>query len=616
MNYLIIVSLFSFILNYCKSIQSFIFCFMFIIIYQYKFKKINNKHIILILLLYINSIHNYSIYNNQVLESYENYVIASINHQKVLIYTDEIYFKGEKVEIIGNKKEITSLSNFNIQSFKNIMYQKNIKYYYDSEDVTIRKTNNIKRLMYEKIISYNDEYLLKVFYGFTDNHLLVSSGLHFSYLNQCLLKIFSPTITNILLLLFSYLFPFKFCVIRLLLKNYIQRIDNLSSKDKCGLIYILCIFIYPSCIYSMSFIIPYIFNILYIFISKKNIRKILNICCLVFLQFYYFNECNILNILLFELYRYINNMLFILGIFQLLLPFSLKLNNIYNAIDIVFFNDYLNVYGHVSILVLILFILFYLYSMHEHKKIKLCILLLIYIPLQSYLNPMYCIDFINVGQGDSILIRAPFNQYNVLIDIPKNKDELVISYLKSLGIYEIDVLLSTHDDNDHSGGIEPFASSFKVNQIIKDNQNIDNIYFRLTNINNQNYDNENDNSLVYYGNVGGFNVCLMGDVSKDVEEDIVKNYEVKCDVLKVGHHGSKTSTSPLLIQKTSPLISVISVGTNNYYGHPHDEVLEILNKYNIKTLITSINGAVSIKSLLNFHFYSTSLKEFGIILEE
>ena len=122
MNHFFIVSLISFILNHCKSFTSFIICFTVIVLYTYKYKKINNKHLLLIIVIYINSIHNYSIYNNQVLETYENYVIASIDHKKVVIYTDEIYFEKEKIEVIGNPKLISS-------SFKEIMKQKNIKYY-------------------------------------------------------------------------------------------------------------------------------------------------------------------------------------------------------------------------------------------------------------------------------------------------------------------------------------------------------------------------------------------------------------------------------------------------------------------------------------------------------
>ena len=616
MKHLFIVSLFSFILLHCKSISSFIICFSLIILYKYKFNKINNKHIFLMLLLYLNSIHNYSIYNNQVIETYENYVIASIDHQKVLVYTDDIYFKGEKIEAIGNKKIISSLSNFNITTFEEIMNQKNIKYYLNNEDVKIYKTNNIKRYMYEKITSFNDQYLLKIFYGFTNNHLLVSSGLHYSYLNQCLLKLFPAFITNIILILFSIMFPFKFPILRILLSNSIKCISNLSKKDRCGLLYVLCMLIYPSSIYSLSFIIPYIFNITFLFVSNKNTRKIINKCCLFFLQFYYFYECNILSILFFGIYRNINNLLFIVGIVQLLLPFSLKLNSLYIIIENIFTNYSLFLYGHVSTILLILFILFCLYTMHDHKKIIYCILLLIYLPIQSYINPMYIVDFINVGQGDSILIRAPFNQYNVLIDIPKNKDDEIITYLKSLGIYKIDTLVFTHDDSDHCGGKDEFIMNFKVNEIITEKRSIYHKYLQLININELSYDNENDNSLVFYSNIGGLNYCLMGDASKEVEEDIIDKYKISCDILKVGHHGSKTSTSPLFIQRTNPNVGIISVGSNNYYGHPHEEVLDILNKYKVKTLLTSLNGAISIKSLLNFHFYSTSLKEFGIILSE
>lgn len=105
--------------------------------------------------------------------------------------------------------------------------------------------------------------------------------------------------------------------------------------------------------------------------------------------------------------------------------------------------------------------------------------------------------------------------------------------------------------------------------------NIDNnnLYF----LNNKLYDNENDNSNVIYTEINNYKFLLMGDAGMDVEKDLIGKYNLKdIDVLKVGHHGSKTSSSEYFINEINPGYSIISVGKNNRYGHPNNNVLENL----------------------------------------
>ena len=91
------------------------------------------------------------------------------------------------------------------------------------------------------------------------------------------------------------------------------------------------------------------------------------------------------------------------------------------------------------------------------------------------------------------------------------------------------------------------------------------------------YDNENDNSNVIYTQIEGFNLLLMGDAGSEVEKDILKKYSLEnIDILKVGHHGSKSSSSKAFIQSIRPKYAIISVGRNNRYGHPNQEVLDNL----------------------------------------
>ena len=113
-------------------------------------------------------------------------------------------------------------------------------------------------------------------------------------------------------------------------------------------------------------------------------------------------------------------------------------------------------------------------------------------------------------------------------------------------------------------------------------------------LNNKDYGNENDNSSVIYTKLNNYKFLFMGDAGIEVEEDLIKKYNFQdIDVLKVGHHGSKTSSSKEFIDEISPEFSIISVGKNNRYGHPNKEVLDILSKSKIYR--TDQYGSVMVK---------------------
>ena len=116
------------------------------------------------------------------------------------------------------------------------------------------------------------------------------------------------------------------------------------------------------------------------------------------------------------------------------------------------------------------------------------------------------------------------------------------------------------------------------------------LYFLQTKV----YDNENDNSNVIYTELDGYKFMFMGDASSTTEEEILNKYNLpNIDVLKVGHHGSKTSSSNEFINEINPKYSIISVGKNNRYGHPNKEVLENLEDSNVYR--TDIDGSIMFK---------------------
>ena len=225
-----------------------------------------------------------------------------------------------------------------------------------------------------------------------------------------------------------------------------------------------------------------------------------------------------------------------------------------------------------------------------------------------------------------MFIKYPYNKGNILIDTGGlvNSDYSIsinktIPYLKSIGITKIDYLIVTHGDYDHMGEAINLVNNFIVDKVIFDcgefneleqelievldekkipyyscvkELNIDDnkLYF----LNNKDYGNENDNSSVIYTELKNHKFLFMGDAGVKVEEDLIEKYNLKdIDVLKVGHHGSKTSSGKSFIDEIEPKYSIISVGKNNRYGHPNDSVLNNLD--DSKIYRTDEDGSIMFK---------------------
>ena len=293
-----------------------------------------------------------------------------------------------------------------------------------------------------------------------------------------------------------------------------------------------------------------------------------------------------------------------------------------------------------------LIVAYYLiFAIFINKNFKLCLSFLALTILIDFvlvrINPNFSVEFLDVGQGDSILMRSPHNRETVLIDtggkLAYQKDDWrkkenynvsdkTLTYLESIGITKLNYLVLTHGDADHMGEAINIVENFKVKSVvfncgpyneleknlirvlndrkIEYRQCIDEIsigdtklYFLQT----EKYDNENDNSNVIYAELNRYKFLFMGDVSSTTEKKILAKYSLpNIDILKVGHHGSKTSSSSDFINEIEPKYSIISVGKNNRYGHPNKETLDNLN--NSKIYRTDVDGSVMFeikKSRLN-----------------
>jgi len=285
-----------------------------------------------------------------------------------------------------------------------------------------------------------------------------------------------------------------------------------------------------------------------------------------------------------------------------------------------------------SFLILFIYMLmtFIIFKTQKFKNLIVFFIMLLIHNNINYLNSNVYVTVLDVGQGDSLLIRLPYNKGNILIDTggiinyktnenTNITDNILIPYFKAEGISKIDLLILTHGDYDHMGEAINLVENFKVEKVIfncgefneleqdlikvldkkkipyysciKELNIADNkLYF----LNNKDYGNENDNSSVIYIELNKHKFLFMGDAGVEVEEDLIEKYDLKdIDILKVGHHGSRTSSSKEFIDEITPKYSIISVGKNNQYGHPTDVVLE--NLEDSKIYRTDKDGSIMFK---------------------
>lgn len=252
------------------------------------------------------------------------------------------------------------------------------------------------------------------------------------------------------------------------------------------------------------------------------------------------------------------------------------------------------------------------------------------------------VTMLDVGQGDSIYLSAPHNQGTYLIDtgglLTFNQDawkeksktfsiakDITIPFLKSKGKRTLDKLIVTHGDADHAGEVVRLLDEIRVKEMIlplgflrgefeqkivdkarfngtrltvlKSGEIVNDPYFKMKILSPiELSESKNDDSLVIFAKIGGLRWLFTGDMENEGEKRILQQYKgLRADVLKVGHHGSKTSTSEPFLKQLQPKFALISAGENNRYNHPHDEVIDLLKMYRVKIFQTNLHGAVTYK---------------------
>jgi len=575
--------------------------------------------------------------NGEIKELYNNTIPNNFNYKKYL-YNNRIYaaFKVDNIEILEAENVFYKIKNTIISKIDN--YEDTVKTYL-----------NLFVLGNKDLLNDN------VYEIYRTNgiwHLFAISGMHINLiilaLNKILQKVkFQKLIISSVLFYFMFLTTFSASVQRTtifyFLKSILEFFDiKIESKKILFLTAFIILLINPFMIYNSGFQYSFLITLAIMLESKyitgSYLKKIFKTSLLSFIVSLPITvninyEINIISILLNVFYvPFISFVVFPLSILSFVFPFlSIFLSTIIYFLELsnrLFFNLKFCLFMPKISVVLISFyyLLLFLYHRFRHRIYLLMILsvLLINIIIPK-LNSNYNIYYFDVGQGDSSLIISPYKQEIVLIDtggiINSNFhiSNNIILFLKSIGITKISSMIITHGDYDHMGEAINLVNNIKIekeifncgpyNDLEKElikvldkkhikyyscikELNIDKnkLYFLQT----KEYDTENDNSNVIYTELNGYKFMFMGDAYTTTEKEILSKYNLSdVDVLKVGHHGSKTSSSREFINEVNPNYSIISVGKNNRYGHPNKEVLD--NLKNSKIYRTDQDGSIMFK---------------------
>ncbi|MCR4880035.1 MAG: ComEC/Rec2 family competence protein [Bacilli bacterium] len=597
-------------------------------------------------------------YSGVVVESKDNYYIFSSNLMKFYVYEkNNTYEVGDWLTIKGKKENLDFIMIESGFDFKTYLNKKGVDFKLEASKVAINLRNPIRlkeirnkalsglnkdtRSLVSAIIfsSLDDSSVAEDLKALHLMRLLSTSGIYIALFYKLLLNLFllffkekiSKVIATSFIASYAFLLFPKFNVLRFatflifkLINEYIlkKKFDYLSLLSITGLFFIIIDY---HLTYQISFILGFSFPIISYFLfgatrrfskyGRKAISMLFIFIFLIPIDIYFYHEFSIFG----YLFQIILTPLFMsIAVFSIFLiarlPIEAIMNHLINGVkNISYILGFLNIKIYAppfneamyAIYILLYILLIYLFEI-KFKPLFIylnvgyfVIMTLFFVPLKCLLTTEVC--FINVGQGDSCLIRK--GNTAILIDTGGStyKDiakECLIPFFKKKQIYNIDLLITTHDDFDHSGAVNSLRNNFDVKNYIKEPEafplTINGI--TLTNYNNyqEEVSEENDTSLVIGFNLHNKDYLITGDAPKEIEYKIMADYShIDCDILKVGHHGSNTSSSDTFIKYLSPEVGIISCGKNNKYGHPHKEVLNILKNNNVDIRRTDEEGSIT-----------------------
>ena len=540
----------------------------------------------------------------------QSYYVAKKQRTRVLVQSDLDLNFNDQIQV-DSLEPIHTDDNFTLFSFTKYNASKNV--FYKTKSIRIlKKSNSLKSKLYAYIASQkNSKVLLSLYYGIHEDTIdEIYTMLGYGYISayfivfNLLKRKYEDKKIRISLLILSILFGSFFVFTLSLTRFILYQISYLffkSKSDQIGFTILCFSILYPTQVLSISFVLPILLQLVSYFCTEH--KWIVQKMILISVLFIYFKKVDIVSFLLFNLLRKLYGCVFLLGMF---IPDFLTLKipslTIHYAPQYVF---------------ILVFIVVYIQCLKHFKWIYMILFLIPF--LEVFCNPFFQVYTLNIGQGDCSVIVEPFYKSVVMIDCGQslyrdNVERIIFPFLENKNIHTIDTLILTHDDFDHSGGYDHLKEKVKIKQVIKnskDKVNVEYPFYLL--LQERISKDENDSSIISYFTYDHLNYLFMGDASKEIEKQLMDTYDLKADVIKVGHHGSNTSSDAAFLDSLDCKIALISAGYKNKYDHPSTETLTTLDHLHIHTFCTSTDGSIAIYSLHHFAFVVTNDGLFGII---
>lgn len=591
-------------------------------------------------------------FSGMVIDAKENYFIMLSKGERLYAYEkNNNYEIGDYITIQGEKKQIEFVTLESQFDFNDYLNKKGVYYQIQIEKEETKFSNPLRiKALRNKFLSHFDEEsqsLVKALmfssrdgsddiYNMKKLHVLRLASMSGIFL-YAFIKFINFIVSIIrkkkeqsvipLIILFPYLlitFP-RFTVIRILFLYLIGLIiPKLKIPSKYGVTGLFFLLSDYHLAYDLSFIMGYTLPIIVSYINdavfkhrglkKKIIFSFLIYLAIVPFELKFYQGINPLSVFLITA---LTPAFAVLAALSLISLYGLPIYSVVGFLTKIIskFLGFLSKFAFqinappmnavIIIVFTLLFLAFLYYKSIDFIPLYRAFLLMVIgfvslycLPLENWVTT--AVYFINVGQGDSCLIRK--GSTAVMIDTGglQNVDiakEVLIPFLQKERIYDIDLLITTHDDFDHCGAKDSLLENYYVKDVITDASSFPIIKNGITFINYNNHiasaNDDNDNSLVIGFALSKTAYLITGDAPIETEKSIMNEYEsVPCDILKVGHHGSSTSTCDEFIKYLKPKEAVISCGKNNRYGHPKQSVLDTLKRNNVVIRRTDLEGTV------------------------
>ena len=560
----------------------------------------------------------------------DSYCIVQNGEQKLLLYTDRQPLLDSRLSFACTPEKIISSPLFYRRTFARNMQSHGVT---ESCRINgyqvIRPSHSIRGYMQKRTYAIEDEqiqrYVQRILLDMhsADDDLissLRSSGfslIGITYVISSVLKFFTDrkhrnTIILILqgILICIYHFPVN------LLFSFLYRLSgytSLNAHERLGLCILSVLFLFPYAVLSSGTVMMILFRLLRLYRLKTEERLLAD----VFIQSILFQRVSLLKWLLYGIILPVYGILWFMALFCLYRPISLLAAAVHLFDRFTAVTDLFSIPGSVLGAGLPVYLIMVLIMRGKPYIFRYALILFLIFQYTGLFHPLAEVTFVNVGQGDAILIRQPFNTCNILVDTgrPSAYTDLR-GYLQALGIRRIDLLLISHIDDDHDGNAERVESNYGA-EVIRDHfgtlQRGRIRFYDLNTIDDADDSNRSSQTVLFAMN--GLTYLLTGDIDLYTEEVLLREYDdLHCDILKLAHHGSDTASGDAFLERTRPLLAVVSAGLNNYYGHPHPSVIQRLKDWHIDCLNTAVNGDIRILCLPHVNLLITADKKTGILL--